>query len=99
MLNGAAVSWHSKLQSVHALFSTEAEFIAASSVVQEVIYLRCLLAEIGFRQTSVSPHPSPDNETCIRWSRGAFGGSERAKHTISASILSTLPLSNAFLSL
>ena len=79
MLNGAAISWRSKRQSVHALSSAEAEFIAASSVVQEVIYLRRLLAELGFPQTSPTSIFA-DNETCIRWSRGAVGGSERAKH-------------------
>ena len=79
MLNGAAISWRSKRQSVHALSSAEAEFIAASSVVQEVIFLRRLLAELGFPQTSFTPIFA-DNETCIRWSRGAVGGSEHAKH-------------------
>jgi hypothetical protein len=40
MLNGAAVAWKSKLQSLVALSSAEAEFMAASAfkLVQEVIY-------------------------------------------------------------
>jgi hypothetical protein len=79
MLNGAAISWRSKRQSVHALSSAEAEFIAASSVVQEVIFLRRLLSELGFPQQTSTPIFA-DNETCIRWSQGAVGGSERAKH-------------------
>jgi hypothetical protein len=37
MLNGAAVSCKSKRQPVVALSTAEAEFIAASSMVQEVI--------------------------------------------------------------
>ena len=62
MLNGAAVSWKSKRQSVVALSSAEAEFVAASSMVQEVIYARRLLEKLGF------PQPEPtviykDNRT------------------------------------
>ena len=79
MLNGAAVSWKSKRQSIVALSTAEAEFIAASSLVQEVIYLRSFLARIGFPQdgpTSVYE----DNESCIAWAAGAVCGAERAKH-------------------
>ena len=79
MLNGAAISWKSKRQSVVALSTAEAEFIAASSMVQEVIYARRLLERLGF------PQPDPtliyeDNSTCIKWAGGAVGGSDRAKH-------------------
>ena len=79
MLNGAAVSWKSKRQTVVALSSAEAEFVAASSLVQEVIYTRRLLEKLGF------PQPEPtviyeDNRTCIAWSEGSVGGSDRAKH-------------------
>ena len=38
LLNGAAITCKSKRQSVIALSSAEAEFVAASSLVQEVIY-------------------------------------------------------------
>ena len=79
MLNGAAISWKSKRQSVIALSSAEAEFVAASSMVQEVIYTRRLLEKLGFPQ----PEPTPvfeDNRTCIAWSEGSVGGSDRAKH-------------------
>jgi hypothetical protein len=79
MLNGAAVAWKSKRQSVVALSSAEAEFMAASALVQEVIYARRLLENLGF------PQPGPtliyeDNRTCIAWSEGSVGGSDRAKH-------------------
>ena len=79
MLNGAAISWKSKRQSVVALSTAEAEFIAASTMVQEVIYARRLLDQLGFPQ----PEPTPiyeDNTTCIKWSEGSVGGSDRAKH-------------------
>ena len=79
MLNGAAVAWKSKRQSVVALSSAEAEFMAASALVQEVIFARRLLENLGF------PQPGPtliyeDNRTCIAWSEGSVGGSDRAKH-------------------
>ena len=79
MLNGAAVSWKSKRQSVVALSSAEAEFVAASAMVQEVIYTRKFLDNLGFPQT----HPTSvyeDNRTCVAWSEGSVGGSDRAKH-------------------
>ena len=39
LLNGAAISWKSKRQPIVALSTAEAEFVAASSLVQEVIYV------------------------------------------------------------
>ena len=79
MLNGAAVSWRSKRQTTVALSTAEAEFVAASSLVQEVIYVRKFLQNLGF------PQQEPtiifeDNECCVAWSEGSVGGSERAKH-------------------
>jgi hypothetical protein len=79
MLNGAAVSWKSKRQPVVALSTAEAEFIAASSMVQEVIYARRLLERLGFPQTDPTPI-FEDNTTCIKWAGGAVGGTDRAKH-------------------
>ena len=48
-------------------------------MVQEVIYLRKFLANLGFPQTSRTI-VFADNQTCIAWSEGSVGGSERAKH-------------------
>ena len=79
MLNGAAVSWKSKRQSVVALSTAEAEFIAASSMVQEVIYTRRLLEKLGFPQSDPT-RIYEDNTTCIKWAGGVVGGSDRAKH-------------------
>ena len=79
MLNGAAISWRSKRQPTVALSSAEAEFISASAMVQEVIFLRKFLGNLGFPQTAPTP-VFADNETCIAWSEGSVGGSERAKH-------------------
>lgn len=79
MLNGAVISWRSKRQPVVALSVSEAEFISASAMVQEVIYLRKLLNNLGFPQAGPTP-VFADNTTCIAWSEGSVGGSERAKH-------------------
>ena len=48
-------------------------------MVQEVIYLSKFLANLGYPQTEPTP-VFADNETCIAWSEGSVGGSERAKH-------------------
>ncbi len=78
MLNGAAISWLSKRQPTVALSSAEAEFISASAMVQEVIFLRKFLENLGFPQTAPT-QVFADNETCIAWSEGSVGSSERAK--------------------
>ena len=79
MVNGAVVVWKSKRQNVVALSSAEAEFMAASSLVQEVIYIRRLLTNPGFPQ-DLATEVGEDNCTCIAWSEGSVGGSDRAKH-------------------
>ncbi len=79
MLNGAAISWRSKRRPTIALSTAEAGFISASAMVQEVIYLRKFLGNLGFPQTAPTP-VFADNETCITWSEGSVGGCERAKH-------------------
>jgi hypothetical protein len=65
-VNGASVAWKSKRQSVVAPSLAEAEFMAGSALVQEVIYACCLLENLGFSQ----PAPTfiyEDNRTCIAW--------------------------------
>ncbi|PAV19698.1 Gag-Pol poly [Pyrrhoderma noxium] len=44
-----AVSWSSKLQGIVTLSTTEAEYVAAVTAGQEVIWLRYLLTELGWR--------------------------------------------------
>jgi hypothetical protein len=79
MLNGAAVSWRCKRQSVLALSSAEAEFNAANSMLQEVIILCNFLDNLGFKQNGPTPIFA-DNKTCVHWSEGSVGGSDSAKH-------------------
>jgi hypothetical protein len=49
-----AFSWLSHLQSIVALSSTEAEYIAAVSAGQEIIWLCNLLSELGYTFSSPS---------------------------------------------
>jgi hypothetical protein len=67
------------MESVVALSSAEAEFVAASSMVQEVIYVPKSLDNLGFLQEAPTPI-FEDNRTCVAWSEGSVGGSDRAKH-------------------
>jgi hypothetical protein len=43
-----AVSWMSRLQSIVALLTTEAEFISAVSAGQEMVWMRSFLGELGY---------------------------------------------------
>ena len=51
---GGAVSWASKLQSIVALSTTEAEYIAAVEGAKEVVWMRQLLSEFGLRVSGPS---------------------------------------------
>ncbi len=63
-----------------SLSFAEAVFIAASALVQEVIYTRRLLKNLGFSQKEPTSFYE-DNLTCIAaaWSEVTVGGSDRAK--------------------
>ena len=49
-----AISWSSRLQSIIALSTTEAEYVSAVSAGQEIIWLRNLLSEFGYKLDSPS---------------------------------------------
>ena len=49
-----AISWSSRLQGIVALSTTEAEFVAAVSCGQEMLWLRNLLTEFGYDVSSAS---------------------------------------------
>src|SRR6266571_9508209 len=51
---GGAITWLSKKQSVVALSSTEAEYVALSEAGRKACWLRSLYEELGFKQT----HPT-----------------------------------------
>ncbi|KAH9723668.1 hypothetical protein KPL70_007189 [Citrus sinensis] len=53
-LAGAAVSWVSKLQTVVALSTTEAEYMAVTQACKEAIWIQRLLEELGHVQEKIS---------------------------------------------
>jgi len=68
MVAGGAVSWASKLQSIVALSSTKAEYIAAVDAGKEMHWMRNILVEFGYDLDG----PSPlflDNQSSIDVSR------------------------------
>ena len=65
---GGVISWASKKQSVVALSSTEAEYIAASLASQEAVWLRSLLGDISFVQKEPTVIKE-DNQGTIALSR------------------------------
>ena len=49
-----AISWSSKLQGIVALSTTEAEYVAATTASQEILWLRNLFHELGYSLSSPS---------------------------------------------
>jgi hypothetical protein len=47
---GGAISWQSKLQKCVALYTTEAEYIAATEAGKEMVWLKRFLLELGLNQ-------------------------------------------------
>ena len=78
MLGNGAVMWRSRKQVTVALSSAEADYVAASEAVRSIIWLRSILAEIGFEQKGATT-VFEDNNACI-----AIGSNlenkERSKH-------------------
>jgi hypothetical protein len=60
-----AVSWLSKLQSIIALSTTEAEFIAAVTAGQEMLWFHQFLSELGFKFSGPSMM-FVDNQSAIQ---------------------------------
>ncbi|GJW04000.1 retrovirus-related pol polyprotein from transposon TNT 1-94 [Tanacetum coccineum] len=52
-LCGGTVSWVSKLQSVVAMSTTEAEYVAAAQASKEAVWLKMLLEEHGYEQEKI----------------------------------------------
>ncbi|GKB68319.1 retrovirus-related pol polyprotein from transposon TNT 1-94 [Tanacetum coccineum] len=53
-LCGGTVSWVSKLQSVVAMSTTEAEYVAAAQASKEAVWLKMLLEELGHKQEKIT---------------------------------------------
>lgn len=77
-LAGGPIAWSSKKQSIVAVSSTEAEYVALSEVVKEVVYLRALLTEMGLAPSGPTT-VYEDNHSAIKLSGNATS-SKRTKH-------------------
>lgn len=77
-LNGDPISWSSKKQRVVALSTCEAELYAESAAIQEVLWLRGLMEELGLH-TQTGSIVYGDNQSAIAVSENGVKG-ERTKH-------------------
>ncbi len=76
--NNALVHWRSKVASILATSTTEAELISAASCSQDVAFCRKLANELGFMQTKPTVLWE-DNNGCLSLARtGHYRG--RSKH-------------------
>jgi Reverse transcriptase (RNA-dependent DNA polymerase)/gag-polypeptide of LTR copia-type len=78
MLNGAAVSWRSQRQQTVALSTAEAEYMALTAAIQEAVYLRQLLTDLGEKPAGATVI-NEDNQGCIALSRNSMTVG-RSKH-------------------
>ena len=77
-INGVIIDWSSKCQKgAPAQSSSEAEYMSATSAANNVIWFKEFLAELGFRQGTVTIYE--DNEACIMLSKNPQNHS-RTKH-------------------
>jgi len=77
-INGDVISWSSKKQRVVALSTCEAELYAEAAAIQEVLWIRGLLAELGMH-TSLGSQVYGDNQSTIAVSKNGVKR-ERTKH-------------------
>ena len=78
MLNGSPICWSSKKQLTVALSSTEAEYMALTQATKEAIWIRAMLKELGFEQTSPTLIYE-DNKGCLDLARNPIHHA-RTKH-------------------
>ena len=76
-LAGGAVSWLSKLQTVIALSTTEAEYMAATQACKEAIWIQRLIEELGHKQQKISVYC--DSQSALHIARNPAFHS-RTKH-------------------
>ena len=52
MLNGGPVQWKAKAQTIIAMSSTEAEYVAAATVCNELVWMKRIMQFLGYIQYS-----------------------------------------------
>jgi hypothetical protein len=79
VMNGAAIMWRSKLQSIVTTSTCEAEYVSASDAAKEVLWLSKLLCEISSKFKKLTLHV--DNQSALSLMRLHHAGtSGRTKH-------------------
>ena len=78
VMNGGVVHWSSKLQATVALSTAEAETIAATEAVKQLMHMRLFHEELGMK-SDVPSTVFEDNVACISLAHGSQQ-SKRAKH-------------------
>ena len=81
MINNGAVAWRSQLQPTVALSTMEAEYMALTEATKELIWIRKLLAELGYfnNTDSKSTELYSDSQSAIALSKNPVSHA-RAKH-------------------
>uniref|UniRef100_A0A2N9FZT3 Uncharacterized protein n=1 Tax=Fagus sylvatica TaxID=28930 RepID=A0A2N9FZT3_FAGSY len=60
-LSGGLICWKSTLQSIVAMSTTEAEYMAVAEVAKEALWLKGLVKELGLNQSGVQMHCDSQN--------------------------------------
>jgi hypothetical protein len=63
-IDSCLISWQSRKQSIVALSSTEAEYIATATATKELIWLQTIIQELGYPK-SLPSTLFCDNQSCI----------------------------------
>lgn len=74
---GGVVSWKSTLQSVVALSTTEAEYMAITEAVKEALWMKGIISELCFKQPQVIIHS--DSQSALHLAKHQVFH-ERSKH-------------------
>ena len=77
ILGGTSLSWVSKIQSVVALSTTEAEYVAATEASKEIIWLQRFMDELGKKHDMGTLYS--DSQSAIHLARNSAFHS-RTKH-------------------
>ena len=78
MVNGTALTWYSKKQSTVAMSTAEAEYISAAECGLEIVWLRTICEDFGFKQ-QIPTSLLLDNKSAIQMATNASNHS-RTKH-------------------
>ena len=63
--SGGPISWRSMLQSISALSTTEAEYMALTEAAKEAIWLRRLASDLGLQQNSMAVQCDSQSAICL----------------------------------